>query len=94
MVIILLLENYQLYRAHIYRDNDNSREVVYVVSSDWFELFNILYERLGNKIKINAVELVANENIDFFVDNNYVLNRSNDIEAVSITGISKFANNY
>ena len=90
----MLLEKYQLYRAHIYRDDENTREVVYIVSTDWFQLFNILYERLGNGIKVHAVELVANEEIDFFIDNNYVLNRSNDIDTVSITGISKFANNY
>lgn len=90
----MLIKKYQLYRANVFRDQQNPQELIYIVAYNWPSVFSQLYERLGDNIVINSIERLADENINLFIDEGYILDNYSQEPPTVITDIARFGNNY
>lgn len=85
----MILKEFKLYKV-TYRQNNVSGSV-FIVADSWPAVFNVMFERLP-ALEILAVQLVANEGTDFFIDDEYIGTRSTEFDGdrVVIDGIPNY----
>ena len=77
-------KKFSLFRITYWRPNDQTVRYQYIIASDWGSAFNNAFSALGEDISISCIELIANENIDLYIDFDYVIsNTSNDKSTIN-----------